>query len=62
VTVGAGAITAAGSVIVRDVSPDALAIARGIQVEKPDRAAEFRSRAAARNTARMPDKLPEDKD
>ena len=46
VTVGAGAITAAGSVIVRDVAPDALAIARGMQVEKPGRAAEFRSRGA----------------
>jgi bifunctional UDP-N-acetylglucosamine pyrophosphorylase/glucosamine-1-phosphate N-acetyltransferase len=46
VTVGAGAITAAGSVIVRDVPPDALAIARGIQVDKPGRAAEFRARKA----------------
>jgi len=43
VTVGAGAITAAGSVIVRDVAPDALAIARGVQVEKPGRAAAFRA-------------------
>ena len=60
VTVGAGAITAAGSVIVRDVAPDALAIARGTQVEKPGRAAEFRTRAtAARSTARAPEKLPE---
>ncbi|MBV9756935.1 MAG: bifunctional UDP-N-acetylglucosamine diphosphorylase/glucosamine-1-phosphate N-acetyltransferase GlmU [Alphaproteobacteria bacterium] len=44
VTVGAGAITAAGSVIVRDVAPDALAIARGVQVEKPGRAAELFAR------------------
>jgi bifunctional UDP-N-acetylglucosamine pyrophosphorylase/glucosamine-1-phosphate N-acetyltransferase len=44
VAVGAGAITAAGSVIVRDVAPDALAIARGVQVEKPGRAAEFFAR------------------
>ncbi len=48
VTVGARAITAAGSVIVRDVAPDALAIARGVQVEKPGRAAEFRSRRASK--------------
>jgi bifunctional UDP-N-acetylglucosamine pyrophosphorylase/glucosamine-1-phosphate N-acetyltransferase len=42
VTVGAGAITAAGSVITRDVAPDALAIARGQQSEKPGWAATFR--------------------
>jgi bifunctional UDP-N-acetylglucosamine pyrophosphorylase/glucosamine-1-phosphate N-acetyltransferase len=35
---------AAGSVITEDVSPDALALARGRQVEKPGRAAEFRAR------------------
>jgi bifunctional UDP-N-acetylglucosamine pyrophosphorylase/glucosamine-1-phosphate N-acetyltransferase len=43
VRVGAGAITAAGSVITEDVSPDALALARGRQVEKPGRAAAFRA-------------------
>jgi bifunctional UDP-N-acetylglucosamine pyrophosphorylase/glucosamine-1-phosphate N-acetyltransferase len=42
VTVGAGAITAAGSVITDDVAPDALAIARGRQVEKPGWAAAMR--------------------
>jgi bifunctional UDP-N-acetylglucosamine pyrophosphorylase/glucosamine-1-phosphate N-acetyltransferase len=42
VTVGAGAITAAGSVITDDVAPDALAIARGRQVQKPGRAAAIR--------------------
>ena len=42
VTVGEGAITGAGSVITRDVAPDALAIARGEQVEKPGWAKRFR--------------------
>jgi bifunctional UDP-N-acetylglucosamine pyrophosphorylase/glucosamine-1-phosphate N-acetyltransferase len=42
VSVGAGAITAAGSVITDDVAADALAIARGRQVEKPGRAAAMR--------------------
>jgi bifunctional UDP-N-acetylglucosamine pyrophosphorylase/glucosamine-1-phosphate N-acetyltransferase len=44
VTVGDGAIVAAGSVVTNDVSADALAIARGRQVDKPGRAAELRSR------------------
>jgi len=44
VSVGAGASVGAGSVITKAVSPDALAIARGEQVEKPGRAAEFRAR------------------
>ena len=36
VRIGAGAVTAAGSVIVEDVPPDALAVARGRQVNKLD--------------------------
>jgi len=47
VTVGDGAIVGAGSVITRDVSPDALVIARGQQVEKPGRAKELRAALAA---------------
>jgi bifunctional UDP-N-acetylglucosamine pyrophosphorylase / glucosamine-1-phosphate N-acetyltransferase len=42
VTVGAGAITAAGSVITKDVAADAMAVARGQQVEKPGWAKAFR--------------------
>ena len=43
VKVGAGAITAAGSVITKDVAPDALAVARGTQSEKPGWAKAFRA-------------------
>jgi len=42
VKVGDGAITAAGSVITEDVEADALAIARGKQMQKPGWAAAFR--------------------
>ncbi len=44
VTVGAGAYTGSGSVITRDVAPDALALGRGLQTEKPGWAAAFRAR------------------
>jgi len=43
VTIGDGAVVAAGSVITEDVAPDALALARGRQVQKPGRAAEMRA-------------------
>ena len=44
VTVGDGAIVAAGSVVIRDVPADALTVARGWQVDKPGRAAAIRAR------------------
>ena len=43
VSVGDGAIVAAGSVITEDVEADALALARGRQVQKPGRAAAIRA-------------------
>ena len=43
VTVGDGAIVAAGSTITEDVAPDALALARGRQVNKPGRASAMRA-------------------
>src|SRR3982750_440824 len=48
VAIGPGALIAAGSVITRNVAPDAVAIARGEQVEKPGRAAKFREIMSAR--------------
>ena len=51
VSIGKGALVAAGSVIVRDVPADAVALARGEQVEKPGRAAKFREIMSARKKA-----------
>jgi bifunctional UDP-N-acetylglucosamine pyrophosphorylase/glucosamine-1-phosphate N-acetyltransferase len=48
VTIGPGAIVAAGSVITADVAPDALAVARGKQESKPGWAAGFRKIMVAR--------------
>jgi len=44
VRIGDGAYIGTGSVITKDVAPDALAVARGHQVEKPGWAAAFRAR------------------
>jgi bifunctional UDP-N-acetylglucosamine pyrophosphorylase/glucosamine-1-phosphate N-acetyltransferase len=43
VTIGDGAIVAAGSVITRDVAPDAMAFGRAHQEDKPGRGAAFRA-------------------
>ena len=48
VSVGDGALVAAGSVITDDVAPDALAVARGRQHDKPGGAATFRAAQAAK--------------
>ncbi|MFA7264585.1 MAG: bifunctional UDP-N-acetylglucosamine diphosphorylase/glucosamine-1-phosphate N-acetyltransferase GlmU [Caulobacter sp.] len=48
VTIGAGAYTGSGSVITKDVAPDALALERGVQTEKPGWAARFRAMKLAR--------------
>lgn len=50
VRVGAGAYTGSGSVITRDVAPDALALERAAQVEKPGWAARFRKMKLERKT------------
>ena len=42
VTIGDGAYVGSGSVVTQSVAPDALAIARGRQVDKPDWAKDFR--------------------
>jgi bifunctional UDP-N-acetylglucosamine pyrophosphorylase/glucosamine-1-phosphate N-acetyltransferase len=52
VTIGAGANVGAGSVITEDVSPDALGLARGQQVEKPGWAAAFRARKLREKAAK----------
>ncbi|MEA3062358.1 MAG: bifunctional UDP-N-acetylglucosamine pyrophosphorylase / glucosamine-phosphate N-acetyltransferase [Sphingomonadales bacterium] len=48
VAIGAGAIVGAGSVITSDVAPDALAVGRGRQEERPGWAARFRAAMSAR--------------
>lgn len=50
VTIGEGAIIAAGSTITADVAPDALALARSMQVEKPGHAKQFRATQAAKKS------------
>lgn len=50
--IGAGAYVGSGSVVTQDVAPDALAVARGRQVEKPGWAARFRERRKAEKEGR----------
>ena len=51
VSIGKGALVGAGSVITRNVAEDAVATARGDQVEKPGKAAAFRQRMEAKKKA-----------
>jgi bifunctional UDP-N-acetylglucosamine pyrophosphorylase/glucosamine-1-phosphate N-acetyltransferase len=44
VTIGAGAYVGSGSVVTQDVTPDALAVARGRQIEKAGWARDFRAK------------------
>jgi bifunctional UDP-N-acetylglucosamine pyrophosphorylase/glucosamine-1-phosphate N-acetyltransferase len=52
VTIGEGAIVAAGSVITRDVEPNAMAIARAPQVDKPGWAVKFRATREAQKKSK----------
>lgn len=52
VTIGDGAMTASGSVITRDIPADAMAVARGQQVEKAGWAKAFRDQKAAEKAAK----------
>jgi bifunctional UDP-N-acetylglucosamine pyrophosphorylase / glucosamine-1-phosphate N-acetyltransferase len=52
VSIGAGAYTGSGSVIAKDVAPDALALERGPQLEKPGWAAAFRARKLRERAAK----------
>ena len=51
VTIGRGAIVAAGSTVTQDVAADALALVRPEQQEKPGWAARFRARSSERKKA-----------
>lgn len=51
-TVGDGSVVGAGSTLVRNVPKDALTIARGAQIDLPDRAVPLREKLAAQKAAR----------
>ncbi|MFX6006759.1 DapH/DapD/GlmU-related protein, partial [Acinetobacter baumannii] len=51
VSIGAGAIVAAGSVVTKNVEADALALVRPPQEAKPGWAARFREKMTARKKA-----------
>ena len=53
VAVGAGAIVGAGGVVVRDVPADALAIARGEQVNRDGAARRYKERGLAAKQAQL---------
>lgn len=53
VSVGDGAYTAAGTVVTRDVAPDALSIARALQEEKPGWASRYRAAKLALKAKKM---------
>jgi len=55
VSIGKGALVAAGSVITRDVPEDAVALARGEQVEKVGQAKRFRDTMQARKARKEKD-------
>ncbi|MGV8830517.1 MAG: bifunctional UDP-N-acetylglucosamine diphosphorylase/glucosamine-1-phosphate N-acetyltransferase GlmU [Devosia sp.] len=52
VTIGAGALVASGSVITNDVEADALALGRGLQVNKPGRAKAIFAAAKAKKLSK----------
>lgn len=52
VTIGPGAFVGSGSVVTEDVEPDALALARGRQVNKPGWATRFRTDQKARRAGK----------
>ncbi|MSP55533.1 MAG: UDP-N-acetylglucosamine diphosphorylase/glucosamine-1-phosphate N-acetyltransferase [Myxococcales bacterium] len=53
ITIGAGAIVAAGSTLIQDVPADAIAIARGQQRNREGSATRFRARLAAEATSAL---------